>query len=261
MDAIIRRTAGGVEVSNLNRTLNQAILEQLTDLSKQANEAGVDNGEVLCALAKGRKELSPFGMFCKTTGTLMSTLGTTVTLILFVVALLTFIKALVDVGAEIGRWLSDLLKRYGFYFGLAGLGASAVSFFGQADDEKDVASEALRVGGNALRGFIIHLLPAPLAAVTEVAVEEVERMLRGGGGEIKAPSTGSYNPLTSSELRNPFVGPTRTVENVGQVLNMNPLEIAWRKLTGQFDGELDGATKSEIAQRLGINAEDTIPTF
>jgi hypothetical protein len=194
MAAIVRQSGQGEVIESFDPSLSSSILDQLSNLGADLERYGIDPGDALAALAKKRKDLDGFGIFCKMWGNLMSFIGPGFTSALSIFSLCLTLKAALQKGVETADWLITLVRKYWPFFALVGgLGGVGGIWYALSRDtkERDAGDVLSRIGNEALTGFILGLLPAPIAAVANIAVSEIGSMLGLGNLGAHASTSGS----------------------------------------------------------------------
>jgi len=170
--------------------VHSIIKQKLGELSAAAKTSGMDDGDVLSALGKTRETMDPFGMFCEVHGALIKAFGSLFILILETVAVLVLIQRVIETSNDFFKWIKDNL---GTVFTIAAIAGGAVALgpmlFSLFDrDEETSGQRGLRLGGAAIKGFIIGLFPGPLqGALMAVAVEAGSGLYGVGPGGVAGP--------------------------------------------------------------------------
>lgn len=177
----------------------------LANIGSAPDQLGLTEGELLIALGSKRKTFDAFGIFCKVYGELMNAVGPVVVLIVSVTTLLLALKELSDIGESV----VSRIKRWGtgFWTVLAIGGAIAIPgymiykwIFSDEEYDDDGEGTAARMIANGLYGFVLGLLPPPIAMAFNIGMGELTNNRRapsaprqpaaapeGGGGEAPEP--------------------------------------------------------------------------
>lgn len=178
MSVIARSTNQGVVFSPVSEARDVGNSAAVSRISEAIRRGEMHPADVLIGLGKELDEFDAFGIFTRFYGRAMKFVGPGVVVVLSVVSILIVLTRLAAWGKEAISWIQKIVKEYWPLFALGGAAAGGLYAWNRFGDEEERDAEEVlqRVGVSALRGFFLGLLPAPLAAVTNVIIEEAEQI-------------------------------------------------------------------------------------
>lgn len=179
----VEPTVNEVRKGQVNRALEQ--------IGQTQGAYGLSDGELILALGKGRDMLDPFGAFCAVFGRLIHAFGSFVVLLLTVASLVTLLSRLAQVGANLYGWLKKMVTENWILLSAGAAALGGVGWLMSKDEERDGAS----IGSNALMGFVLGCLPAPISAIVNVALGELGSLF---GTQSASMSTAPQSPSSAA---------------------------------------------------------------
>lgn len=202
MAIIARQTNQGLEFTPVNEARKAAVESGLASISSALARGEITPDTVFLGLASQLDELDGFGIFLRFYGRAMRIVSPAVILVLSIISVLVVLHRLSAWGKEAVEWIKKMVSDFWPFIAVGAVGTGAAYAWwrwGDEESERDAGETLTRIGINALRGFFLGLLPAPVAAVASVIVGEIADVI--GRGEAVAAGAAQVGSAPGQALK------------------------------------------------------------
>jgi len=223
-------------------------MEVFEEASRNSEDLGMSDADILTALGRGRDDLDPFGIICRVLGTIMRLIGPLLTAIILGISLVLFVRMVANQIARLGSWLKSVASNIPFLGSFFSV-ASAI----MKDEQRMYDDNAENLAGAALGAMIETAIPMPVWRGLNLVVDQL-----GSAGSSQpvsapqAPPSGSTSliprAMQVAAIASPPVGvATLVASGIDKILNMF-------KTSGKADGE--NLTAAELAALCNAAGRD-----